>query len=488
MATLPTTRGESPSKTPNINQDGDQDEGGSQDPGATPRSGPPSQPLALPMRPASIHPPSSTGLGDSSTPSLALDPQSSRPSAALVMTIIGLERLDKPVLYRPFGDGDDGEDGFQQLPEDVRQLYHDLLVVSDSRTGIYPAEIRPQVESFPMSKYSAPPDHVFRKPEEGTQDAGKEGGKEEVSFFDYLPLSSLFANRPEIASPQARFALAEFYKLRAIKDVARECQRLRRSEAAWNARVHGPLLELALSRRRGSVEYENTTAARILPSFRPSIFTGEAVPEGQMVNFVIAPRLSPELDAAIKKRMTELSMSARSAALAEDQFHVNQTDYHPLGFSPSAITIVTKGSGGNTEEGRLQLGVWTAAWHKRMEMLGVGGGTETLPLPTLPLILVHEHQWWLYLAVDRLKKIEVRGALWMGSTDDLSHSYQLLTLLGLLGTWVDTVFRGWTTDTFVHQLDVMVDRRRTFAQVWQPSIRGSHPLWRPVPGDSDGAG
>ena len=130
---------------------------------------------------------------------------------------------------------------------------------------------------------------------------------------------------------------------------------------------------------------------------------------------------------------------------------------------------MTKGSGGSTEEGRLQLGVWTAAWHKRMEMLGVGGGTERPPLPTLPLILVHEHQWWLYFAVDRLKKIEVCDPLWMGSTDDLSHSYQLLTLLGLLSTWVDTIFRGWTTDAFVHQLVVMADRRRTFAQVCHPS-------------------
>ena len=30
-------------------------------------------------------------------------------------------------------------------------------------------------------------------------------------------------------------------------------------------------------------------------------------------------------------------------------------------------------------------------------------------------------------------------------------------------------------------------RRRSFTQVWHPSIRGSHPLWRSVPGDSDGA-
>ncbi|KAL2126758.1 hypothetical protein VTI74DRAFT_288 [Chaetomium olivicolor] len=30
-------------------------------------------------------------------------------------------------------------------------------------------------------------------------------------------------------------------------------------------------------------------------------------------------------------------------------------------------------------------------------------------------------------------------------------------------------------------------RRRSFTQARHPTIRGSHPLWRPVPGDSEGA-
>ena len=59
----------------------------------------------------------------------------------------------------------------------------------------------------------------------------------------------------EGASVQARIAHAEFYKVHGIKDHARECLALRRSEAAWNAMVHEPLLELALSRRHTSVIY-----------------------------------------------------------------------------------------------------------------------------------------------------------------------------------------------------------------------------------------
>ena len=61
-----------------------------------------------------------------------------------------------------------------------------------------------------------------------------------------------------------------------------------------------------MSRLRGSIVYENATSARILLCFRPSLVTGE-VSEGKMVDFVLAPRLSPELGMAIQKQLIELS-------------------------------------------------------------------------------------------------------------------------------------------------------------------------------------
>lgn len=59
--------------------------------------------------------------------------------------------------------------------------------------------------------------------------------------------------------------------------------------------------------------------------------------------------------------------------------------------SPAAVTMVTKVAGASLEEGQLQLGIYIAAWHKRMEMLGVGGGEPGPQLPILPLILTHNH-------------------------------------------------------------------------------------------------
>ncbi len=361
--------------------------------------------------------------------------------SAIHLWLLGL-RLDKPVLYRSL---DSGDAAFRQLPEDVRQLYHNTLAVTTYHTGIYPAEIRAQIEC--LFTRHPPPDSFYRKADEETDRhrAGLVQGEE--PFFDYLPLSCLFADRPEAASFLARFALAEFYKIRAIVGVAREYLSLRRSEAAWNDDVHEPLLKLALSRRHGSVTYENATSARILPCFCPSFVPSE-VSEGKMVDFVLAPSLSSELDAAIQDRLIGIASQAKSPSLASAHLCLNQTDYTPLTRSPSAVFIGTKVAGASLEEGRLQLGIWTAAWHKRMEMLGVGGGIQGPQLPTLPLIFVYNHQWLLYFAVDRLDRIEVCGALQIGMTDNLPNIYQLLTVLGLLDAWLDTTFRSWAIDTF----------------------------------------
>ncbi|KAH6630025.1 hypothetical protein B0J18DRAFT_474646 [Chaetomium sp. MPI-SDFR-AT-0129] len=249
------------------------------------------------------------------------------------------------------------------------------------------------------------------------------------------------------ATFQAHIAHAEFYKVRSIKDRARECLALRRAEAAWNTKVHEPLLELALSRRHTSVICENATSARILPCFLPYLITGE-VAKGKMVDFVLAPNLGSgsKLDIAIQNKLIELAKQRRSSGSVSAHLCVNQTDYPPLMRSPVAVTIETNVAGANLEEGRLQLGIWIAAWHRRMEALGVGKpGSQ---LPTLPLILTHDHEWSLYFAVDRLDKIEVFGPMQIGMTDNLPNIYQLLTVLGFLGAWIDTTFCSWVINAF----------------------------------------
>lgn len=92
-------------------------------------------------------------------------------------------------------------------------------------------------------------------------------------------------------------------------------------------------------------------------------------------------------------------MPAREPAL-----HGKPDCYTPLIRAPVAVSIETKVLGGSPEEGRLQLAIWTAAWHQRMEALGIGGKGRPL-LPTLPLILTMDHNWMLFFACDRGTKI-----------------------------------------------------------------------------------
>ena len=415
------------------------------DPDATPRSGRSQRPPATTLSMRTAFPPPSS-LSHSSATSIVSDRQDrsskgSRRAASPVKNITGLQRLDKPVMFYSLDDNA----GLRQLPEDVRQLYYDIFAVTKYQTGIYPAEIRAEIEALYTGH--SPPDSIYRKPEGGNGQHAM--GHKEGGFFDYLPLFALFSGTIEGASFESRVAYAELHKLRSIKDHARKCLALRRAEAAWNTKVHDPLLELALSRRYTSVNYENAMSARILPCFLPYLITGE-VAEGKMVDFVLAPNLDSEseLDLAIQNNLVEQAKQMKSSGLVSAHLCVNQTDYPPLMRSPAAVTIKTKVAGASLEEGRLQLGIWTAAWHKRMEALGIGGGKPGPPLPTLPLILTHDHEWSLYFAVDRLNRIEVFGPMQIGMTDNLPNIYQLLTVLRFLGAWVDTTFRSWVINAF----------------------------------------
>jgi hypothetical protein len=121
------------------------------------------------------------------------------------------------------------------------------------------------------------------------------------------------------------------------------------------------------------------------------------VVDSKLVDFTLMPNLGPEFDATVRQPRKPSGMTIADLC-------INQTEYHPLQRFPVAVSIETKVAGANLEEGRMQLAIWTAAWHKRMEQLGLGG-KHGPPLPTLPLILTHDQKWELFFAVDHREKI-----------------------------------------------------------------------------------
>ncbi|KAK3695721.1 hypothetical protein B0T22DRAFT_488983 [Podospora appendiculata] len=344
------------------------------------------------------------------------------------------------------------------LPEDARDLFSKLWKTLTFDQGIFPAEVRPEIEllnrkflpiNFREAEHGS--QGSGQEPEEHDRDAGQDTRRD--SFLDFLPIWALPLAADQPSTTPTRLARAEFHHIRHLETVARECLALRRSEASWNSKVHEPLLEMALW-KHGKV---------ILPVFIPALATGETV-EGKMVDFVLSPKFAtidnragatPQrarrnvaIDAAIQNKLAAQWPSTGSSILG-----VNHTDYPPLLRAPIAVTIETKIAGASSEEGRLQLGIWTAAWHTRMATLGGGGGRDGPLLPTLSLILTNDHEWTLYFAADRGSKIDILGPRQIGITDTFQGIYRLLAVLRLLANWIEDEFRDWVMAAFFPDLE-----------------------------------
>lgn len=325
--------------------------------------------------------------------------------SSLVKNTDGLQYLDKPVIYGHL------DDDPRQLPVDVVALWDSVYDVVRYSTGIYPTEIRSEIASLHRRP---PPENNFRAATANETRTGKalgEGTGQGASvnstiamqkeFPDQLPAVWAFARantQPSVT--RQRLALAE---LRAVQNIIREARRCldgRYSEATWNSRVHEPLLELALFRHEPHVRHVNATSATVLPAFMPCFSTGNTVVGGKMINFVLTRYLDyenpvpadVELAAAIR---TKLACQPGSRSLT-----VNQTDYTPLTRPFAAVAIGAKILVASMEEARVQLALWTAAWRRRMEALGIAVRGKA-SLPTLPLIQTMDHSWSLFFACDR---------------------------------------------------------------------------------------
>lgn len=395
-----------------------------------------------------------------------------------------LQRRDKFVQFGSLHDN--AEEG--QLPDDAKNLFSNLWKLGNFQ-GIYPGEIQDEIRRLncKVSPFN------FREIEPRTRDserkdleeASGQGATTYDSLFGFLPIWPLSPAASHSSTAPMQLARAEFHHLHHIVAVARECLALHQSEASWNSLVHKPLLALSLWKYRGNIALQNATWARILTAPNPRLATNEVV-QDRMVNFVLSPNFTVDggaraasgtsqisnttIDAAIQNKLA-MQPSADSCGLG-----INHTDDLAFLRAPIAVTIGTKVGGGSLNEGRVQLGKWIAAWHARMAILGVGGGDDGPLLPTLPLILTHDHQWSLYFAVDRGHKIvswchplsiclgdgddadeaiingpfeqEILGAMQIGATDTVHGIYRLLASLRLLAEWIETEFRKWVVAAF----------------------------------------
>ncbi|KAH8660350.1 hypothetical protein BX600DRAFT_513960 [Xylariales sp. PMI_506] len=321
--------------------------------------------------------------------------------------------------------------------------------------------------------------------------------------FDDLPEDAYYATAP-LAGVESGMARSngddnrrDLEDLRSIVEETTQARLVGRLEAGWNESVHWPLLQLARRHCKSVVSVENSTRAAIAKPFLPSVASytsafsaaggtnpttsvpssaslnlsgadmgdasSSATPYRKMIDYVFA--LRPPPGDPLARRLPLFLQSVSPAAPC-----FNQTMFQPLRHAPTGIFIETKADAGSREEGQAQLGLWVAAWYKRLDMLldeaqrrevtGANGNGSVRYRPLLPLVLVRAESWELFFAyVDKVpeigdhplrqqaqpddERIVIVGPLDIGGTASLNQAFRLLAILKVLVDWVAADFRSW---------------------------------------------
>ncbi|KAH6613621.1 hypothetical protein B0J18DRAFT_61155 [Chaetomium sp. MPI-SDFR-AT-0129] len=281
---------------------------------------------------------------------------------------------------------------------------------------------------------------------------------------DDKPPGPSYPERRQRRQPSPRMAaLTELDMLVDLIAAANSCRVLGRQEATWNMEVHNPLFRLALDRPDcAHVLVETVTHASIAPPFLPRWKQSAIALDGtearsetvdsKRLDFVLALFVDPgfpreqygwparqwETDAALAEGIRE-AVAGMPISLG-----VNQLAYAPLRYSPIAVGVESKTGMSNLEEGRRQLGVSTAAWHRRMHaLMEQRTHMQGKKIVTLPLLLIVEHEWRLSFAVDAGDAIDIITDMYIGDTRTIAGMYMITAVLRQLAGWMAGNFRKW---------------------------------------------
>lgn len=350
-----------------------------------------------------------------------------------------MRALSKPIEMKALSDPT------RQLPPDMSDLCSRIQDIVEFQNAFVPAEAR-----------------------EAVARALQESGARTTSWPGYW-----FFSGPETATDsQARRAAAEaeLAELLRLKATADECLEENVSEAAWNVDVHSPMLQLATA--GSGVRRLVVTTARIAPEWLATGASAPSVPGTESASSVSSsaassvgrPRLAAEgagADAAFgagkmvdfalvlsESKTTPLGSAIWDAVRAAppDERSVNQSTYMPLTLRPLGVSIETKASA-SVAEGRVQLGLWTAAWFARMQAWVSAKPAKGMPT-AMPVVLVSESYWTLSFVCDRGTEFEFVYEIPIGDTRSLVGLYKLLAVLRVLVQWMDTDLRTFFENLF----------------------------------------
>ncbi|KAI0426627.1 hypothetical protein F5Y09DRAFT_58062 [Xylaria sp. FL1042] len=254
--------------------------------------------------------------------------------------------------------------------------------------------------------------------------------------------------------------LSELEVLGTIVATTQDYSTVPRAEASWNERIHGRMLDLAVS-HTPSVGVENVTRANIAKDFLPPTSARHmSLPAGsKLIDYAMVVKPSPtfgdeESDENNDDGSKKLSLE-RIVYFVDmlDYPSFNQSSYSPLCSMPSGIFIETKVNTQKSTEAKAQLGMWLASWYGRVSEFpnirdhdNNNNNNNVLPPPVLPILLVEAGSWELYFAFDAGSHYDVCGRVSIGSTHSLDEAYRLLAVLRILAKWMETDFLAWVEE------------------------------------------
>ncbi|KAI0469818.1 hypothetical protein GGR56DRAFT_160531 [Xylariaceae sp. FL0804] len=316
------------------------------------------------------------------------------------------------------------------LPNQLREDLQELLGLAEDDADKFADRAPLSLDGAELARQMAKGRRLLRRNRGGSGNAPSE---EDLAHF------------ARVQEPLER----ELESLEAIVDHTGDFKTTPHAEAAWNETIHGPMLELAASWQPG-VGFENVTRANIAKPFLPrAASTAARLPNasaaGKMIDY-----------AMVLQDWGATGTGHDSIRVFVDGLEhafFNQSSYSPLRSHPTGLFVETKADGPNGwSEAKAQLGLWLAAWFKRVAAFGIPPQSVSSPpssatLPFMPLVLVIGDRWELHLGFENADNIEVCGGLDIGGTGDLNSAYLLLDVLRLLAReWIAGVFQKWVAN------------------------------------------
>ncbi|KAI1258884.1 hypothetical protein F5Y18DRAFT_412081 [Xylariaceae sp. FL1019] len=342
----------------------------------------------------------------------------------------GLQILEKPIAAFT-------EAVHESMHQDIQSLYLDIQNAVEFKQGILPSEL-PDLTAM-----------LGRKP----------------------PPSCFRATDPEDKNAVPR-AIATHNALCRIHRAAVGSKLNQHCVQGWTQLVHKPLLDLVFRSDNGTNKELSAAIVAELEALMETTIAGDSIPRyagarlaysvladsrtGNIVDAaqVHSSNISKKVDYALVLQLPDDSALLNlvrdltedvAISYGESAPRIDESTYTPEVNAPIAVPIMTK-TPFSPDDPLVHLGLWTAAWHKRMEHLrshltwsGAGGKEDQL-LVSLPVIQVVGHQWHVYFACDEGKSIKMYGPVSLGSTESLMSIYALFTSLQAIKAWIGTEY------------------------------------------------